>query len=141
MWNINVRPYGEYFAKAQAVTTSAVVGNQAANNPTRLENAQGGTGIRVCTPVDGTLTIAAGATVTLTVEHADTQTGAFTSLGTAVATGETGGSVIPGDKAVTEFILPTTAKPYIRVKISGSAAPVGTVDIFPFYVSRPPATR
>lgn len=141
MWNINVRPYGEYFAKAQAVTTAAVAGNQAANNPTRLENAQGGTGIRVCTPVDGALTIAAGATITLTVEHADTETGTFTVLGTAVTTGETGGSTIAGDKVVTEFILPTVAKPFIRVKIAGSAAPTGTVDIFPFYISRPPATR
>ena len=42
MYNVNLRPYGEYFAQAQAITTSLVEGNQAANNPMRMDASQGG---------------------------------------------------------------------------------------------------
>lgn len=137
MWNVNVRPYGEYFAKAQAVTTVAAQGNQAAANPCRLENAQGGTGIRVAAPVEGGLNLAAGATVTLSVEHGESATGGFSLLGTAVFSAGAAAVSFGGDETVTEFLLPTVAKPYIRVKIQASAAPAGSVDIFPFYLSRP----
>ena len=140
MWNPNVRPYGEYFAKAQAITTSAVAGNQAGNNPSRLDNSQGGTGIRVAVPLGGTLTVASAATITLTVQGGKTQAGPFVALGTVVYTNDTGAATTLGsDTTVCEFVLPraSEAYPFVKVLIAGSAAPTGTVDIFPHYVSHP----
>jgi hypothetical protein len=138
MWKSNIRPYGEYFAKAQAITAAQVAGNQADNNPTRLENSQGGTGIRVAVPVGGGLVLAAATNLTLTVLHSDTPTGTFTTLGTAVAE-HAAATTYVGDDTLMEFILPPTARPYIKISIGGSkAATSGSVDVFPTYISRPP---
>lgn len=140
MWNPNIRPYGEYFAKAQAVTTGAVAGNVTANNPQRLDQAQGNTAIRVAVPIDATLVIAADATITLTVLGAKTIDGTPITLGTAVYTNDTGADVtMLSDSALTEFVLPEALLiyPFISVQIAGSAAPTGTVDIFPHYLSQP----
>lgn len=142
MYGVNIRPYGEYFAKAQAVTTSAVAGNQTENNPSRLDASQGGTAIMVATPKDaGTLTVANNATITLTVKGSKTADNANpVVLGTAVYTNDTGSSVVfCADAKIVEFILPeTVAKyPYVSVAIQGSAAPTGSVDIFPHYISHP----
>ena len=140
MWNPNVRPYGEYFAKAQAITTASVAGNEADNNPQRLDQSQGGTAIRVATPIGGTLTVANNATVTLHVRGAATEAGVPVSLGTAVYTNDTGADAVFGsDATVCEFVLPQNLLkyPYISVAIQGSAAPTGTVDVFPHYVSAP----
>lgn len=140
MWNPNVRPYGEYFAKAQAVTTSPVAGNQASNNPSRLDASQSGTAIRVAVPIGGSLTVAADATITLTVNAARTEAGTPIPLGAGVYTNDTGADAILGsDATVLEFVLPETVfrYPYISVRISGSAAPAGTVDIFPHAISAP----
>jgi hypothetical protein len=141
MWNPNVRPHGEYFAKKQAVTTSAVVGNQTDNNPTRMDQAQGGSGIRVVVPLDGTLAVAAAATITLNVRARKNKLDAASILlGTAVYTNDTGAAVTLGpDATVCEFILPqaTVVYPFISVEVLGSAAPTGSVDIFPHYISAP----
>lgn len=140
MWNPNVRPYGEYFAKAQPITTASVAGNEANNNPQRLDQSQGGTAIRVATPIGGSLVVANNATVTLHVRGAATQAGTPVFLGTAVYTNDTGNNVTFGsDAMVCEFVLPQNLLkyPYISVAIQGSAAPTGTVDIFPHYVSAP----
>lgn len=140
MWNPNVRPYGEYFAKAQTITTASVAGNEAGNNPQRLDQSQGGTAIRVATPIGGSLVVANNATVTLNVRGAATKASTPVSLGTAVYTNDTGGNVTFGsDAMVCEFVLPQNLLkyPYISVAIQGSAAPTGTVDIFPHYVSAP----
>ena len=141
MYNVNLRPYGEYFAQAQAITTSPVVGNQASNNPTRLDASQGGTAIRVATPKgSGNLTVASAATVTLTVLGAKTEAGTPVTLGTAVYTNDTGAAKVFGpDAVVCDFVLPeaTFKYPFIKAQISGSAAPTGSVDIFPQYVSQP----
>lgn len=141
MFGSNLRPYGEYFAKAQAITTSDVAGNQNENNPTRLDAAQGGTAIVVATEKEtGALTVASNATITLTVEGAKAATGTAVVLGTAVYTNDTGASKVFGaDNKILEFILPDMVAeyPYVKVKIKGSAAPTGAVDIFPHYVSAP----
>lgn len=142
MWNPNIRPYGESFALGQAITTAAVVGNQAANNPKRLDQAQGGTAIRVVVPREAgnSLTVASAATITLTVRGAQTEAGTPIVLGTAVYTNHTGAAVVLGpDATVCEYILPQLNKdyPYVQVQIQGSAAPTGTVDIFPHQVSHP----
>ncbi|MDR2056572.1 MAG: hypothetical protein LBQ10_12015 [Desulfovibrio sp.] len=139
MWKSNVRPHGEYFAKAQAVTAAQVAGNQAENNPTRLDNSQGGTGIRVAVPNGGSLVLAAGTTLTLTVQHGATKTGAFTTLGTAVFVSPAAATTYVGDDLLCEFILPPSALPFIKVTVGASAAATsGGVDIFPTYISRPP---
>ena len=140
MWNPNVRPHGEYFAKAQAITTASVAGNDADNNPQRLDQSQGGTAIRVAVPIGGTLTVANNATITLHVYGAKTDGGAHVALGTAVYTNDTGAAVTFGsDATLCEFVLPQALLkyPYIDVAIQGSAAPTGTVDIFPHYISAP----
>lgn len=141
MYGVNIRPYGEYFAKAQAVTTSAVAGNQTENNPSRLDASQGGTAIMVATPKEtGALTVASNATITLTVKGAKTADGTAVVLGTAVYTNDTGASKVFGaDAKVLEFILPAECAkyPYVSVAIQGSAAPTGSVDIFPHYISHP----
>lgn len=141
MFNANLRPYGEYFAKAQAIATSPVVGNQTDNNPMRLDASQGGTAIRVATPKgNGSLTVAKDATVTLTVLGAKTAAGTAVTLGTAVYTNDGAASKVFGpDAVVCDFILPEAVftYPYVKVNISGSAAPTGSVDIFPQYVSHP----
>lgn len=136
MWNHNLRPYAEYFAKAQAVTATAAIGNQSGNNPLRLENAQGGTAIRVAAAKGASLTVPAGATLTLTVEHGEAEAGSFSVLGTAVFTGPAGGTVFGPDAAIAEFVLPSLAGPFVRVKVGASAALSGSVDIFPMYLSR-----
>lgn len=141
MYGANIRPYGEYFAKAQAITTSPVAGNEAGNNPQRLDAAQGGTAIRVATPKDtGTLSVPANGTLTLTVQGGKADTGPFITLGTAQYTNDTGGTKVFGaDASICEFIL-TDANlkyPHIKVMISGSAAHTGSVDIFPHYISHP----
>lgn len=142
MYNVNLRPYGEYFAQAQAITTSPVVGNQAANNPMRMDASQGGAAIRVATPRGtGSLAVASAATVTLTVLGAKTEAGTPVILGTAVYTNDTGAAKTFGpDAAICDFMLPDMAllaNPYIKVQVSGSAAPTGSVDIFPHYISHP----
>ena len=139
MWNHNLRPYGEYFAQNQAVTTTATAGNVSANNPTRIDASQGGTAIVVATPKGtGTLTVATTKTVTLTVKGAKTAAGTAVVLGTAVYTNDTSGNVVFGaDEKVCECIIGDILLkyPYVSVTIEGSAAPTGTVDIFPAYVS------
>ena len=140
MWNPNVRPYGEYFAKAQAITTADVVGNQATNNPQRLDASQSGTSIRVAVPLDGTLVVASAATVTLSVYAAKTEAGTAIMLGTAIFTNDTGGALTLGaDATLCEFVLPKAAEvyPYVKVMVKASAAPTGSVDIFPHYISAP----
>ena len=140
MWNPNVRPYGEYFAKAQAVTTADVAGNVAANNPMRLDAAQSGTAIRVAVPLNATLAIAAGESVELSVYAAKTATGTMIKIGTALYNNDTGATYTFGpDGTLMEFVLPQIllVYPYIKVMVKGSAAPVGTIDIFPHYVSAP----
>lgn len=141
MFGSNLRPYGEYFAQAQQITTSAVVGNKSENNPTRLDAAQGGTAIVVATEkATGSLVVANNATITLTVEGAKTAAGTAVVLGTAVYTNDTGAAKTFGaDNKILEFILPDMVAeyPYVKVKIAGSAAPTGAVDIFPHYVSAP----
>ena len=141
MFGSNLRPYGEYFAKAQAITTSDVAGNESDNNPSRLDAAQGGTAIVVATEkATGSLTVASAATITLTVEGAKTAEGSAVVLGSAVYTNDTGKSKVFGaDNKILEFILPDKVAeyPYVSVKIKGSAAPTGKVDIFPHYVSAP----
>lgn len=142
MWNPNIRPYGECFALNQAITTAAVAGNQTANNPMRMDQAQGGSAIRVVVPreADKSLTVAAAATVTLNVMGGTTATATPVMLGTAVFTNDTGAALTLGpDSLVCEFILPQNLLkyPYIRVQILGSAAPTGSVDIYPHHVSHP----
>ena len=140
MWNPNVRPYGEYFAKAQAITTTAAAGNQTVNNPSRLDASQSGTAIRVAVPIGGSLTVASAATITLNVKGAKTATDTAILLGTAVYTNDTGAAATLGsDTTLLEFVLPHAVftYPFIKVEILGSAAPTGTVDIFPHYVSAP----
>ena len=140
MWNPNVRPYGEYFAIKQAVTTAAVVGNQVKNNPQRMDQAQGGSGIRVAVPIGGSLVVASAATVTLNVYGMKAETGTAILLGTAVYTNDTGAAATLGsDATLLEFILPQAvlSYPYVKVEILGSAGPTGTVDIFPHYISAP----
>lgn len=143
MYNVNLRPYGEYFAQAQAITTSPVVGNQAANNPMRMDASQGGAAIRVATPrATGSLVVAASATVTLTVQGAKTEAGTYVTLGTAVYTNTDAANAktFGPDAAICDFMLPDMALqayPYIKAQISGSAAPTGSVDIFPHYISHP----
>ena len=142
MYDVNLRPYGEYFAQAQAITTSLVEGNQAANNPMRMDASQGGAAIRVATPrATGSLVVAAGATITLTVLGAKTEGGTPVTLGTAVYTnGDATAKTFGPDTAICDFVLPDMALlayPYIKSQISGSAAPTGSVDIFPHYISHP----
>lgn len=143
MYGVNLRPYGEYFAKAQNVTTSEVVGNQAENNPSRLDASQGGTSIVVATEkVTGSLTVANAATVTLNVyAGASAEDSAPVLIGSAVYKNDTGANKVFGpDAKVLEYILPSDVllkKPYVSVKVLGSAAPTGKVDIFPAYVSHP----
>jgi hypothetical protein len=142
MFKSNIRPYGEYFAKAQAITAAQVAGNQAANNPTRLENSQGGTGIRIAVPRGGSLVLAATTTLTLTVLHSETSGGTFTTLGTAVHVSPAAAATYVGDDLLAEFILPPNARPFVKVTIGASAAATsGSVDVFPTYISRPPATK
>ena len=137
MYKTNVRTYGEYFAKAQAITAAQVAGNQAENNPTRLENSQGGTGIRGAVPRGGALSLAAATTLTLTILHSDSSGGTYTTLGTAVNV-VTPATDFVGDDILMEFILPPTALPFIKITIGGSkAATSGSVDVFPTYISRP----
>jgi len=142
MWNPNIRPHGESLALAQAITTAAVVGNQTANAPMRLDQSQGGTAIRVVVPREAgsSLTVANNATITLTVRAAKTEAGTLITLGTAVYTNDTGASAIHGpDSTICEYVLPqkSLSYPYVSVQIQGSAAPTGTVDIFPHYISAP----
>ncbi|MDR2820958.1 MAG: hypothetical protein LBB60_10585 [Desulfovibrio sp.] len=140
MWKSNVRPYGEYFAKAQAITAAQVAGNQTANNPSRFDNSQGGTGIRVAVPVGGSYVAPASQVLTLTVQHSETATGTFTTLGTAVYTGPAAATTYVGDDLLCEFILPPSAKPWVKITIGASAAATsGAVDVFPTYISRPPS--
>lgn len=141
-WKPNIRPYDESMALKQAITTSAVAGNVVKNNPMRLDQSQGGTAIRVVVPreIGSTLTTAANATITLTVKGAKTQAGTAITLGTAVYTNDTGAVEILGsDATVVEYVLSEAAAmyPYISVTIQGSAAPTGTVDIFPHQISHP----
>ena len=141
MWKPNVRPHGEYFAIAQAVTTSDVAGNQTDNNPQRLDASQSGTAVRVATPIAGSLTVASAETVTLSVYGSKSSSGASpVLLGTAVYTNDTGAAATLGsDATLLEFVLPQAVLtyPYISVKLAGSAAPTGSVDIFPHYISAP----
>lgn len=141
-WKPNVRPHGESFALKQAITTAAAAGNVTANNPMRLDQSQGSTAIRVVVPREAgsTLIVANAATITLTVSGAKTETGTAITLGTAVYTNDTGSAVTFGsDATVVEYIMSevTFVYPYIAVKVQGSAAPTGTVDIFPHLVSQP----
>lgn len=143
MYGVNLRPYGEYFAKDQAVTTSEVIGNETANNPSRLDASQGGTAIVVATPkATGTLTVANGKTVVLSVYAGKTATDdAPVLIGTSVYTNATGANMVfCPDTKVLEYILPTDVlleRPFVSIKLSGSAAPTGSVDVFPHYISHP----
>lgn len=142
MWNKPIRPYGEYFASNQAITTSVVVGNVAANQPTRLDQAQGGTAIVVAVAKGAgkTLVVASAATITLTIQGAKTAAGTYYTLGTAVYTNDTGAAITLGeDTVLTGFVLNQASNvyPYVKASISGSAAPTGTIDIFPAYISAP----
>lgn len=143
MYGVNLRPYGEYFAKAQAITTAEVVGNEQANNPSRLDASQGGTAIVVATPkATGSLTVATGKTVVLSVYAAKTaEDSSPVLIGTAVYTNSGSGNAVFGaDNKVLEYILPTDIlleRPYVSIKLSGSAAPTGSVDVFPHYISHP----
>ena len=126
MWNPNVRPYGEYFAKAQAITTGAVAGNEADNNPQRLDQAQGGTAIRVAVPLADTLVVGNSVNITLDVYGARTESGSAVALGSAIYTNDTGADVTFGaDSTICEFVLPqsTYVYPYVSVQIKASAAP------------------
>lgn len=139
MWNHNLRPYGEYFAQNQAVTTSAVDGNVTANVPTRIDASQGGTAFVVATTKTGTLVVAAGKTITLRVLGTKTATGtSFVELASATYTNDTAAAVTLGsDVKVCECIVGDILLkyPYVKVTIEGNAAPTGNVDIFPAYVS------
>ena len=138
MWNHNLRPYGEYFAQNQAITTSAVVGNVSANVPTRIDASQGGTAFVVATTKAGTLAVATGKTITLRVLGAKTASGSFIELASATYTNDTSGTVTLGsDVKVCECIVGDILLkyPFVKVTIEGNAAPTGNVDIFPAYVS------
>jgi len=142
MWQPNIRPYGECFALNQAITAAAVVGNVVANNPKRLDQSQGGTAIRVVVPREEgkSLVVANNATITLTVKGGKSEAATPVVIGTAVFTNDNGAPLTLGpDSTVCEFVLPQNLLkyPYIRVEIQGSAAPTGTVDIFPHQVSHP----
>jgi len=142
MWNHNLRPYGEYFALDQAITSTQANGNVSANIPTRIDASQGGTAFICATPKDGTLAVASSQTVTLKVLGAKTAAaagaGTYVELASATYTNDTGGSVTLGkDQKVCECIVGDSLLkyPYVKVTIEGSAAPTGKVDIFPAYVS------
>lgn len=139
MWNHNLRPYGEYFAQNQAITTSAVDGNVTANTPSRIDASQGGTAFVVATTKAGTLAVATTKTVTLRVLGTKTAAGtSFVELASATYTNDTSGTVTFGpDEKVCECIVGDILLkyPYVKVTIEGSAAPTGNVDIFPAYVS------
>lgn len=138
MWNHNLRPYGEYFAENQAVTTTATAGNVTANNPTRIDASQGGTAFVVATTKAGTLAVASGKTITLRVNGAKTASGTFIELASATYTNDTAATVTLGsDVKVCECIVGDILLkyPFVKVTIEGSAAPTGNVDIFPAYVS------
>ena len=138
MWNHNLRPYGEYFAENQAITTSAVDGNVSANKPSRIDASQGGTAFVCATTKAGTLVVASGKTITLRVLGAKTAAGSFIELASATYTNDTAASVTLGsDVKVCECIVGDILLkyPFVKVTIEGSAAPTGNVDIFPAYVS------
>ena len=138
MWNHNLRPYGEYFAENQAITTTATVGNVSANNPTRIDASQGGTAFVVATTKTGTLAVATTKPVTLRVMGAKTATGTFIELASATYTNDTAATVTLGsDVKVCECIVGDSLLkyPFVKVTIEGSAAPTGNVDIFPAYIS------
>ena len=148
MYGVNLRPYGEYFAKAQAVTTTETVGNQTDNNPSRLDASQGGTAIVVATEkATGTLSVAASGTLTLSVYAGTSATDASPiKIGTAIYTNtsSTAAATFGADAKVLEYILPTDvlqARPYVTIKLqsSGSTAAdvTGNVDVFPHYISHP----
>ncbi len=138
MWNHNLRPYGEYFAENQAITTTATVGNITANNPTRIDASQGGTAFVVATTKAGTLAVASGKTISLRGNGAKTASGTFIELASATYTNDTAAAVTLGsDVKVCECIVGDILLkyPFVKVTIEGSAAPTGNVDIFPAYVS------
>ena len=108
----------------------------------RMDASQGGAAIRMATPrATGSLAVASSASVTLTVLGAKTEGGTYVTLGTAVYTNEGESTKTFGpDAAICDFVLPDMAllaHPYIKVQVSGSAAPTGSVDVFPHYISRP----
>jgi hypothetical protein len=141
MWNKNLRPYGEYFALDQAITSTQAVGNVSANIPTRIDASQGGTAIVCATTKTGTLAVGSTNTVTLKVLGAKTATAEdsdYVELGTATFTNDSGGSLTLGsDTKVCECIIGDALLkyPYVKITIGGNAAATGKVDVFPAYVS------
>lgn len=142
MWNPNIRPHGECFALNQAVTTTNTNANQTANNPMRLDQAQGGTAIRMVVPREAgsSLSVPTDGTVTMTVRGRTAATNPPVVIGTARYTNDTGDTVVlDPDSTVLEFVLPQNLLkyPYIDVQIQANVATVGTVDVFPHQVSHP----
>ena len=141
MWNHNLRPYGEYFAMNQAITSTQAAGNVSANIPTRIDASQGGTAFVAATTKTGTLAVSSGKTITLKVLGANTATAEdadYVELGTATFTNDTNGSVTLGsDVKVCECIIGDALLkyPYVKITIGGNAAATGNVDVFPAYVS------
>ena len=139
MYTTNLRPYGEYFANNQPVTESPVEGNDA-GGPVYLAPAQAAVAITVATPLTGSLTLPAGASLTLQVLGARKRGGPAVLLGTAchVNEGQTP-RVFGPDCALCDFIpgRELATHPWVSVRVLASEALEGSVDIFPQIISQP----
>ena len=140
MFNSNLRPYGEYFSRNQSVTTSSAAGNEQANNPMFLAPSQAACAITVATPVAGSLALPNGASVTLHVFGAKSATASSVLLGTTCYTNDSGASVTLGAVQMLCEFIPGRAlaqRPWVSVRIQGSSALTGAVDVFPAIISQP----
>ena len=121
-----------YYAKAQAITTSQVAGN---DGSVFTGNAEGALGVIIKAKTETTVIEDKVLTVVLEDSADDSSFATFKTL--VAETGATGNTVYAAGEQIGDmFIIPPAANPYTQITLGADSATAGTLDIYLVYLPR-----
>jgi hypothetical protein len=152
MWDMQIRPHAEYFAKNQDVSglgaNVSVVGNVVENQPMRLDPSQGDTVIRLIVSKGSVLTFPPDSVLDLRVYASEADTPVTTPISldylgySRNIVNSLAEQVFPEDTHISSYNVPSDVlaeRPYISVFLGTSMVTglTGSVDIVPSLISQP----
>jgi hypothetical protein len=143
VWNAQIRPHGEYFAKGQALSATATLGNLCLTEAKRLDASQGDNPIRLCVADGSTVIIPSATQVDMTVYGSDDpnvipvidpnlRLGYTRYYSSAVEETFSEGMHLCSYNVDPEVLA---LRPYVWVSVSSPTA-TGSIDIFPAYLGQ-----